>query len=273
MRSTPSGGAESRRHLLSSGRKPCLTLAQAAAILGVNHFNWIQQITYTPPTLQPVTFKNLESGYDVKVTAQGLRYVDLDQSGNYVIDSSTPIIAFDRSSPFVDPIVPKADANYVPNTGDNYARGFIIDNEYAYQWDVKPGPDGFFYYWNEPFTGEFDDLTPNTTAYDLDFEDFPEQPAFPDPLDPSSIICPLASDTAVSHLGFSTSPTPRVIDDNSPAGLRDLGQHQKLRDRCFTLEERHALQCALPVMEYITTGGISRHLARVGRFSNLWCTP
>ena len=230
-----------------------LTLAQAAAILGVNHFNWIQQITYTPPTLQPVTFKNLESGYYVKVTAQGLRYVDLDQSGNYVIDSSTPIIAFDRSAPFVDPIVPKADANYVPNTGDNYARGFIIDNEYAYQWDVNPAPDGFFYYWNEPFTGEFDDLTPNTTAYDLDFEDFPEQPAFPDPLDPSSIISPFTSDPSVSYLGF-TITLAGVIDDNSPQDYKTWASQSYTTS--FTWKSNTLYNGATGIKD-ITTGGIS----------------
>jgi len=191
-----------------------LTLCQAEAILGVDHFNWLQQVTYTPPTLQPETFKNLtsESGL-FKVTGDGLRYVTY-QNGNYAVDPNTSITALYRSAPFVDPIVPEASANYVPGTPPNYARGFIIDNKYAYAWAVDPPPDGFFYYWNEPVVSP-EDLSSNTTSFALYFSDQPEQPSFTDPFDPSSTISPFTSDPTVSYLGFGTSLVG-VIDDKSP---------------------------------------------------------
>ena len=179
-----------------------LTLAQAEAILGVDHFNWLQQVTYTPPTLQPVTLVdyNYESTL-LKLTGNQLEYVLPAQEGNYTLDSSNPLTQLTplsspgssgwagRSAPFVDPIVPKAGFEYT----QQYLRGFIIDGEYAYIWPMNgtvsttnpPPPDGFFYYYNEPYnsdtppglqalTSQYDTLTPNTTEYSLQFSDRPE---------------------------------------------------------------------------------------------------
>ena len=173
-----------------------LTLAQAEAVLDVDHFNWLQQVTYTPPTLQPVTLVNYN--YEstlLKLTGNQLEYVlPPGQSGNYTLDASNPLAPLtplsspgssgwaSRSAPLVDPIVPKAGFEYT----QQYLRGFIINGEYAYIWPMNgtvstatpPPPDGFFYYYNEPsnsdtppslqaLTSQYDTLTPNTTEYSL----------------------------------------------------------------------------------------------------------
>ena len=214
--------------------KGALSLAQAEAILGVDHFNWLQQITYTPPTLQPVTFKGLDLSLSsaplLKETPDGFEEVAKNEAGQYVLDTDiAPIVPFYREAPFLDPIVPTPDTAYT----QTYLRGFIIQGNYAYVAPMNSGPEGepppadaYYYYYNEPLSSyngkpvspSYNNLAKATTPAALLFYDQPAQPSFTDPFNPSVTISAFTS-SADSFLGFLTSLVG-VTDDTGPGNYK-----------------------------------------------------
>jgi Putative Ig domain/Domain of unknown function (DUF4214)/PKD domain len=189
-----------------------IPLSEAEVALGVDHFNWIQNVIYTPPTMQPITVLNAQEEidsskypYSIAVTPSGLEYLVANPSGGFALDPNKSIDYSSHPAPFLDPLVPFAGP-------DTYRRGYIVQGKYAYLVDLSPPADDYYYYYNEPVTGSQNDLVGEMTSYTLAFEDGAVAPVAPDPLDPAITIDPYAMNGSRQ---FETVLVG-VVDDGGP---------------------------------------------------------
>jgi hypothetical protein len=148
-----------------------MTLAQAAAALGVDHFTWTQEITNVPSTWAPyvavgIGFTNPDGQGDAPEVALNSAH-QLVHQGNPLIADGTPVALQQASLPLGDPIqqVPGHQA-YAFFNSDLAAAG-------SFPWLIADhnGSDDLPGYWNEP--GE---LASFTTANTLLYSDRPISP-------------------------------------------------------------------------------------------------
>jgi hypothetical protein len=163
--------------------------------------------------MQPMTFVDaqLETSYpwSIKVTPQGLKYIQGDASTGFTVDTTSAVNATPHPAPFLDPLVPLAGAEYT----DKYRRGYVVDGKYAYLVSLDPPADGFDYYYNEPVTQTAnDDLVTVTSSSYVAFGDSPKVPVAPDPFAPSTLINPYAKGAPRQ---FETALVG-IIDDGGP---------------------------------------------------------
>jgi hypothetical protein len=173
------------------------SLSAAEVVLGVDHFNWLQQVVHVPSTWEPRTLIDLDYSRPTQVLPSSglIAYADYPKD---VVDQQA------RTTPFLDPLATQS-ANDPP---DKYTRAFVLrhDPDGPYDgriiwYNVPPGPtpDEFYYYLREDYdpTAELDlELVPQSKAFDLGFVDIPRQPASQRPFEDAG---------TEGYLGFETS--------------------------------------------------------------------
>jgi hypothetical protein len=94
-----------------------VTMSEAEVVLGVDHFNWVQQITSVPTNWEVRTLVNVDY---TKANNEG---VILDGDGGFQYRDKTPIESTPQHTPFYDPLVTFSAADD-PVTA--YTRAFIV---------------------------------------------------------------------------------------------------------------------------------------------------
>ena len=201
-------------------------MSEAEVVLGVDHFNWLQQIDYVPGYWQPVTLV-------------GLNYNDLanlvvDNKGNFTYsDTGAKVTALPRNLPLVDPIMINSDSDPM-----DYTRAFVITNPQTGATDYVlwpsggtytatladgttatysvPYPDAYFYLWSEdPSDQDSFSLANNTTSTSLLFSD--------EPVVPSYAFLTSPTDADGGYIGFQTSLVGVNYDPSSYVTWQNSG--------------------------------------------------
>jgi hypothetical protein len=153
-----------------------MPLSEAEVYLGIDHFNWIQNVVHTPPTWQIVTLVNpdvsvllsnngLSKPQDSLTLINGHIYY---KNGANVIDYAKGTVQYYSVGPnFLDPI---AEGSSTSGLSEQYVRAFIIGN--VFQALIVPA-DKYYYYYNEtnstnPLDGGVYNLTFGTAMLFLD---------------------------------------------------------------------------------------------------------
>jgi hypothetical protein len=147
-----------------------MTMAQADAALGIDHFNWVQQITTLPSTWTAYIADQLEftdPGHadDRPKWAWNPVTQQLDHEGNSQLPDGTPVELSSNPLPIGDPI------QNVLGSHSNVFYDSASNTWFAWGWGGTTPPDNLPGYWNEPT-----ELANHTTTSNLTFFDAPIQP-------------------------------------------------------------------------------------------------
>jgi hypothetical protein len=152
------------------------TMAEAQVAVGVDHFNWVQQVYGVPSNWTSVTLPNLN------YSDLGNLRVDQNTNDFSYADASGTISPISEHTPFYDPLVTFGSSD---NPVTAYSRAFIYNGTGGKTFDLwanggtsGPLPDPYEYYWNEPTSDASGrGVASFTSGGSLVFADAPTQPA------------------------------------------------------------------------------------------------
>lgn len=152
-----------------------LTLSEAEVVLGVEHFNWRQQVESIPEYWEPITLVDLDYA---KARSIGL---EVASDGSVQYRDGAPVQTLAVGVPFLDPIVTFSDQD---DRLTAYTRAFKIHHPEGIisliiwgNGGNGPLPDEFYWYWNERNSvGDWRFYNEYSSPTSLAFEDTPSQP-------------------------------------------------------------------------------------------------
>jgi len=120
---TVNGGAISTTFTPGSGTGLDIPMSEAEVVLGVDHFNWYQQLVYAPTYWYPYTLEDVDYSNLDHVGVNALGQFGYSDTGQTIV-SQAKAAPITIGSPLIDPIV----TNSPLNTWQAYTRAFIVQN-------------------------------------------------------------------------------------------------------------------------------------------------
>ena len=173
-----------------------MEMSRAEVSLGVDHFNWLQQLITIPSGWEARTLVDYHSSNVVPPGTPRIAVVGevpypiiaSDDRKTFHVDTGSPISSDVRDVPFPDPIALPAGVEF----SDYYTRAYVIPSSgggpgYAIQVFVDVPPDRYYTYFNE----NKDDLGSHLGSSLLTFNDRPKVPLFSDVFNTSDGVPPI----------------------------------------------------------------------------------
>ena len=182
-----------------------LSMSEAEVAMGVDHFNWLQEVTEIPSNWEVVTLVNLDY---TKATLEG---VFPDGMGGFKYGDGTPIGWTPQHTPFFDPVVtspcPMTHSHLIP--GPFWCRDSW--GEQVIPWENGgsdgPLPDSYRYYWNDGHleAADWRHIASQTRSDSISFVDGPSQNTSANPFSGDAVHPYLSFETRLVGVAYSLS--------------------------------------------------------------------